>query len=96
MATSSADWVQTLAHFKFCLGIVAGSLTTLSFLPQVIKVWRSRSTHDLSTGMFVTFALGVLLWLIYGILQSDTPVIVANAVTLVLAGTILGLKLKYK
>ena len=78
------------------LGLFAGTLTTLSFLPQVIKAWRTRSTRDISLGMFVVFCTGVFLWVVYGFLVGDVPVIVANVVTFVLAATILGLKLRYR
>jgi len=78
------------------LGLLAGSLTTIAFLPQVIKTWKSRSAKDLSLGMFSIFTLGVALWLAYGILVNDLPVILANAVTLVLASTLLFFKLRWK
>jgi MtN3 and saliva related transmembrane protein len=78
------------------LGLVAGVLTTLSFLPQVIKAWKSRSTRDISLGMFLMFCTGVFLWVVYGFLVGDVPVIAANVVTFLLAATILGLKLKYR
>jgi MtN3 and saliva related transmembrane protein len=78
------------------IGLAAGSLTTVAFLPQVIKTWKSGSAKDLSLGMFSFFCLGVLLWLIYGILVKDTPVIAANLATLILASTILFFKLRFK
>lgn len=76
------------------IGTLAGTLTTLAFLPQVIKTWRTRSTADISLSMFVLFCGGVALWLVYGLMIGALPVIIANAVTLVLAGTVLVLKLK--
>jgi len=78
------------------LGLTAGSCTTIAFLPQVIKTWKSRSAKDLSLGMFSFFCFGVLLWLIYGIFQHDVPVIAANLVTLLLASTLLFFKLRFK
>jgi MtN3 and saliva related transmembrane protein len=78
------------------LGLVAGTLTTLSFLPQLLKAWKSRSTHDISIGMFSMLAVGVLLWLIYGLVTADIPVIAANAITLVFVALILALKLRYR
>lgn len=78
------------------LGLAAGSLTTAAFLPQVIKTWKSRSAKDLSLGMFSLFCLGVLLWLIYGLIVQDVPVIAANLVTLMLASTLLFFKLRFK
>ena len=77
------------------LGFVAGACTTLSFLPQVLHVWRSRSADDISLGMYTVFMLGVSLWLIYGIVSAQIAVIVANGVTLVLAGSVLVMKLRY-
>jgi len=78
------------------IGLAAGSLTTVAFLPQVIKTWKSGSAKDLSLGMFSFFCLGVLLWLIYGLLTNDIPVIAANLATLILASTILFFKLRFK
>ncbi len=78
------------------LGLLAATLTTISFLPQVIKTWKSKSAKDISFEMFLIFATGVILWLIYGILINDIPLIVANAVTLGLVSTIIWFKLKYK
>ena len=78
------------------LGLAAGMLTTLAFIPQVVKTWKSRYTRDISLGMFLIFSLGTLLWLLYGILIGALPVVIANAITLVLALTILVFKIKYK
>lgn len=77
------------------LGLIAATLTTLSFVPQLTKVWRTKSADDLSIGMFSVFSLGILLWLIYGILRADLPLIVANTVTLALSLAILALKIRY-
>jgi len=78
------------------LGLAAGSLTTAAFLPQVIKTWKTRSAKDLSLGMFLLFCLGVVLWLAYGIIQRDIPVIAANLLTLILASALLFFKLRFK
>lgn len=78
------------------LGLLAGSLTTVAFLPQAVKTWRTRSAKDLSLNMFLIFCLGVVLWLAYGILRSDLPIILSNFLTLLLASTILFFKLRYK
>lgn len=78
------------------LGLVAGACTTIAFLPQVLKTWKSRSAKDLSLGMFSFFCFGVLLWLIYGIMVRDIPVIAANLLTLMLASTLLVFKLRFK
>lgn len=78
------------------LGLLAGTLTTISFMPQVIKTWTTKSTQDISLGMFITFCSGIFLWLVYGLFIQNLPVILTNAVTFILASTILGMKLKYK
>ncbi|MBD2182456.1 SemiSWEET transporter [Planktothrix sp. FACHB-1355] len=78
------------------LGLLAGTLTTIAFLPQVIKTWKSKSAKDFSFGMLITFSLGVFLWLVYGIAKNDLPVIVANLLTFVLNLIIISLKTRYK
>jgi MtN3 and saliva related transmembrane protein len=78
------------------LGLAAGALTTIAFLPQVVKTWKTRSTHDISLGMFVLFSLGLVLWLVYGIAIGAVPIIIANTVTLALALVIVYFKLRYK
>lgn len=77
------------------LGLVAGTLTTIAFVPQLTKTWKTKSAEDISFGMFAIFCTGVLLWLIYGLLIHALPVILANVVTLILASAILVLKIKY-
>lgn len=76
------------------LGLLAGILTTVAFIPQVAKIWRTRATHDISLATFAIFTTGVLTWLLYGIVIGDLPVILANSVTSVLAGTILYFKIR--
>ena len=78
------------------LGLAAGALTTLSFIPQVLKTWKSRSAKDISFGMFLLFSLGVLLWLIYCINIDSMPIILANLATLILSLTIMLMKFLYK
>ena len=78
------------------LGLFAGALTTVAFVPQVIKIWKSKHARDISLGMFVIFSTGVLLWLFYGIQIGAMPVIVSNAITLGLSLTILVFKIKFK
>ena len=77
------------------VGSVAGICTTGAFLPQVIRTWRTRSTHDISLGMFSLTVFGLLLWLVYGLALDDWPLIGTDIVSLMLAATILGLKLRY-
>ena len=76
------------------LGLLAATLTTIAFVPQVLKTWRTQSTHDISLGMFSLLAAGVFAWLVYGILIGDLPLVLANGVTFVLAGTILYFKIR--
>jgi MtN3 and saliva related transmembrane protein len=77
------------------IGVVAAALTTLCWVPQAIKVIRTRHTSDLSLIAQAVFAAGVLLWLVYGALIISWPLIIANAITLAVATTILVLKLRY-
>lgn len=78
------------------LGYFAGFLTTISFIPQVVKVWVSKSTKDISIWMFLIFTTGVFLWLVYGLVINDTSLIVANTATLVLSLSILVAKILFK
>jgi len=77
------------------VGYAAGTLTTIAFVPQLLKVWRTKSTEDISLLMFLIFTSGVVMWLIYGVLLDEAPIVVTNTVTLGLASAILWLKLKY-
>lgn len=77
------------------VGLAAGTCTTAAFLPQALKAWRTRSTRDLSLSMFLVFVAGIVLWLAYGLILGDLPIVVANALTLLLAGSILAMKLKH-
>jgi MtN3 and saliva related transmembrane protein len=78
------------------LGYVAAILTTIAFLPQVLKTWRSRSAKDVSLVMMITFSIGVFLWLVYGLAIQAMPIITANATTLILALLIVILKIRYR
>lgn len=78
------------------IGLMAAACTTISFLPQAIKVIRTRNTKDLSLPMYVILTTGVFLWLVYGIFIVDWPIIVANSITIIFCLIILGMKLKYK
>jgi MtN3 and saliva related transmembrane protein len=77
------------------IGYFAGFLTTVAFVPQVLKTWKSKSASDLSLGMFLVFSLGVLSWLIYGILLAEVPIVLWNTVTLFLALALLIMKVKF-
>jgi len=77
------------------VGSIAAFLTTIAFVPQVVKIWRSRSAADISLPMYVVFTLGVVFWLVYGILLGALPIIIANCVTLALALTIVVMKRRW-
>ncbi len=78
------------------IGYVAATLTTCSFVPQAWLTFRTRDVRGISLGMYSVFTTGVALWLVYGWLAGAWPVVVANAITLVLAAAILGMKLRYR
>jgi MtN3 and saliva related transmembrane protein len=84
---SNSNWIEVV-------GLVAGTLTTLSFLPQAVKVWRSRSTHDISLLMFGLMLAGTALWLTYGILLRSPALILANSMSLLLVAWIGWFKLR--
>jgi len=77
------------------LGYIAGTCTTIAFLPQVLKAYRTKSCHDLSAGMLVLFATGIFFWFIYGLLIDEMPIVIANGLTLVFALAIIALKWMY-
>jgi len=77
------------------IGIVAGCCTTASFVPQVVRTWRTRSVADISLRMYLLLCLGVSLWLVYGVLIGSPAVLLANAITLLLAAAILVMKLVF-
>ena len=78
------------------LGFIAGTLTTAAFVPQVLKSWQTRDLSGISLRMYSLFTAGVALWLVYGIALTSWPIIIANAVTLALAGGVLILKLRHQ
>ena len=83
------NWIEILGYFAaFC--------TTLSFIPQTIKTIKTKDTSGLSLSMYSIFFLGVSCWFVYGAIISNYPIIIANAITLILAGIILYMKIKYK
>ncbi len=77
------------------IGYVAGLLTVVSFLPQVMRVWRTRQTEDLSFGMFALLITAGALWITYGVLSTDWPVIATNVGTVVLNCLILAAKIRF-
>lgn len=84
---------MTLSDWAEPLGYIAAALTTGAFLPQVLHTLRTRDVRGISLGMYSAFTLGIALWLAYGLLMGAWPIVVANAITLVLAGTILTMKI---
>jgi MtN3 and saliva related transmembrane protein len=80
--------------FIEAIGYIAGALTTVAFVPQLVQTWRSRSAGDVSLSMLAVFTVGLLLWLIYGVALASWPLVLSNAVTLVLTGLLLVLKLR--
>jgi len=78
------------------LGIVAGVFTTGSFVPQVVRIWRTRSTRDISFRMYLIMSLGIALWMVYGLLIGSLSVLVANGVSLGLTLAILGMKVAFE
>ncbi len=82
--------------FNDLIGGLAAILTTAAFVPQTLHTFRSRDVSGISLGMYALFVTGVALWLVYGVLRGDWPVIAANAVTLALASAVLLMKLRYR
>jgi len=78
------------------LGFAAAVCTTAAFLPQVWLVWRQRGAPGISTGMYLMFIAGLGLWLMYGLALHSWPMVIANSITLLLAGAILGMKLYFE
>ena len=77
------------------IGYAAACFATGAFLPQVTKTVRDRSAKDISLGMYVLFCIGVILWLVYGLLISSWPVVISNVVSLIFSAIILVLKIKH-
>jgi MtN3 and saliva related transmembrane protein len=77
-------------------GYIAGTLTTVSFVPQVLRTWKLRETKDFSLAMLLLFAAGMLLWTAYGIWINSYPIIAANVITFGLVLFLLGMKIRYR
>ncbi len=77
------------------IGLIAAALTTGALLPQLIKVWKTKSTKDISTGMFALTSAGVFVWFIYGLFVNNFPIIIANSLAFLQAVAILFFKIKY-
>ena len=78
------------------VGLIAEAFTTIALLPQLMKVWKTKSTRDTSTGMFMLYGSGLFLWFVYGVYINDLPIIVANPLAFVQALIILIFKAKHK
>ena len=78
------------------IGYVAATLTTASFVPQVWQTFKTKDVRGISLLMYSVFTVGIGLWLVYGVLISAWPIVIANAITLTLAGTILWMKIRYR
>ncbi|ARV08037.1 hypothetical protein BTO04_09240 [Polaribacter sp. SA4-10] len=82
--------------FYEVIGLIAAFITTASFLPQVYKTWKTKQTEGLSLTMYVTFFIGIVLWLIYGIHLNSLPMILANSITAVSSLFLVIMKLRHK
>ena len=78
------------------IGSIAAVLTTFAFLPQVIKVIKTKDTESIALGMYLMQVVGIGLWLVHGLVIQDLPLIAANSISLILSATILAYKIKYK
>jgi MtN3 and saliva related transmembrane protein len=87
--------MSTISPAVNLIGLLAAACTTISFVPQLVRVWQLRSAREISLIMFSVFSCGVFLWLLYGILVRSVPIILANAISLALSLGILALKLRF-
>ena len=85
-----------MADLGTLAGYAAATLTTISFVPQALHSWRTRDVAGISLGMYSLFTLGVALWLAYGLWLHSWPMVIANSITLLLACSILGMKIRYR
>ncbi len=78
------------------LGFLGAGGTTVSFVPQVMKVWKTRSARDISSGMYLLFITGLVFWLAYGVMIGSWPILIANTLTIVLAASVLWMKWRFE
>jgi MtN3 and saliva related transmembrane protein len=78
------------------VGLIAAAFTTIALLPQLMKVWKTKSTRDISAGMFTLYSSGLFLWFVYGVYTNDLPIILANSLAFIQSLVILVFKAKYK
>lgn len=88
--------INSILDYEEALGFVAAAFGAVSFLPQVIQIWRSRSVSDISTVTYIIYAFSIVLWLLYGIVVKSVPLIVAEILTLILVSLILIMKYLWK
>ena len=89
------DGGRVLLTFTDICGFGGAACTTVAFVPQVIRIWRTRSAVDISAGMYLVFIVGLMLWTAYGVMLVSWPIIVANILTIVLAGAVLWMKWRF-
>jgi MtN3 and saliva related transmembrane protein len=82
-------------NFATIIGLLAATCTTISFVPQVVQILKTKNTKGISLGMYILFTFGIACWLVYGFYLGELPIIIANSITLVLASTILVFKIKH-
>ena len=85
-----------MREYLSVLGYVAGTITVMSFLPQVLRAWRTRQTRDLSMGMFTLLVTAGTLWMVYGAINRDWPVVATNGGMVALNASLVMAKLRYK
>lgn len=90
------NFVEYIVASEEALGFIAAALGAISFLPQVIKIWRYRSVGDISAGMYIIYGVSIILWLIYGFIIESAPLVLAEILTLILVSTILTMKWLWK
>lgn len=87
--------IATISPAVTAIGLMAAVCTTVSFVPQLIRIWRLSSAREISLTMFLVYSLGVVLWLLYGIFLHSLPIILANTTALALSLAILALKIRF-
>ncbi|WP_411029003.1 SemiSWEET family sugar transporter [Spongiimicrobium sp. 3-5] len=85
-----------MINYVEVIGLIAATCTTASFVPQVYKAWKHKSTKDISLSMYIVFIIGTILWFFYGIYHESLAIILANGITAILAFLVIFLKLRHK
>lgn len=89
-------FAECIATYQESVGYIAAGLGVISFLPQLVKIWKFRSVKDISTSMYFIYTASVILWLIYGIIIKSAPLVLAEILTLILVSAILTMKYMWK